>query len=179
MSIVARRYAQALMNLAGQPKQIEPVAVALDEIADAISGSAELQAFLSEPKVALSAKEAVVEQLLAKAGPPPLVRTFVRFVTRKRRIELLDEIRREFHELADERSGRAKAVVTVAAQLSAPQQTALRERLSALTGKKDVQLDVRVDPNILGGLVARVGSTVWDSSLRNQLSRIQQALVKG
>ncbi len=179
MSIVARRYAQALMNLAGKAGQVDETAAALDGIADAWTASAKLQAFLSDPKVALAAKEAVVQKLLAKAGPPPLVQTFVRLVTRKRRIDVLDEMRREFHVLADERSGRATAVVTVATQLTAAQQTALRKRLTAVTGKKEVQLDVRVDPDILGGLVARVGSTVWDSSLRNQLSRIQQSLVKG
>ena len=179
MSIVARRYAQALMNLAGKAGQIEQTAAALDDIADALGASPPLRAFLSDPKVALSAKEAVMEQVLAKAAPPPLVRTFVRLVTRKRRMGLLDAMRQEFHLLADERSGRATAVVTVAAKLTTAQQSALRERLIAVTGKKQVQLDVRVDPDILGGLVARVGSTVWDSSLRNQLSRIQQSLVKG
>lgn len=177
MSIVARRYAQALMNLAAKGNEVEATMAALDEVADSVAGSAELQAFLAEPKVALATKEDVVAELLKKAGVPTLVNTFVRFVTRKRRVELLQDIRSEFHDLADERMGRANARVTVAAELSAQQQEALRNRLQELTGKQ-VQLRVQVDPTILGGIVARVGSTVWDTSLRDQLNRIEQSIAK-
>ena len=178
MSIVARRYAQALMNLAVQAKDVEGTAQALDELADSMAAAPPLQSFLAEPKVAPATKEAVVQELLAKAGLPPLVNTFVRFITRKRRIGLLEEIRTAFHDLVDERMGRASAWVTAAAELSVAQQEALRARLQALTGKQ-IRLRVQVDPGILGGVVARVGSTVWDASLRNQLNRMQDSIVNG
>jgi F-type H+-transporting ATPase subunit delta len=175
MSIIARRYAQALMNLAVKADQVADAAKALDEVADNVAGSERLQAYLAEPKVALSAKEAVISEMLQKGGVSPLVSTFVRFIARKRRIELLEDIRGEFHELADERMGRANAQVTVAAELNAKQQDALRSRLRVLTGK-EIQLRMQVDPGLLGGFVARVGSTVWDSSLRNQLNLIHQSI---
>lgn len=178
MSIIARRYALALMNLAAKEKQVESVATALDEFAATVAGSTKLQAFLSEPKVTLVAKEQVVTDVLAKSSVPALVSTFLRFITRKRRIGLLEEIRAAYHELADERMGRAKAQVTVAAALSAEQEQSLRKQLEALSGKQ-VLLQVQVDEAILGGMVARIGSTVWDGSLRNQLSRIQQSIMKG
>jgi F-type H+-transporting ATPase subunit delta len=178
MSIVARRYAQALMNLAAKSKAVETTAAGLDELADSVAGSAELQALLAEPKVSLTDKEAIVLALLEKARVPSLVSTFVRFVARKRRIGLLEDIRREFHDLADERMGRANAYVTVAAALSSQQEQSLRERLQTLSGKQ-VQLRVRVEPDILGGIVARIGSTVWDGSLRNQLNQIHQSIAKG
>jgi F-type H+-transporting ATPase subunit delta len=178
MSTVGRRYAQALMNLAAKAKQVEPVAAGLDELADAVASSEPLRALLAEPKVPLAAKEAVMHALLAKAGVPALVETFVRFITRKRRIELLGDIRGEFHDLADERMGRANADVTVASELTAAQAKALQERLAGLSGRQ-VALRVRVDPDILGGVVARIGSTVWDGSLRNQLAQIQQSITKG
>jgi F-type H+-transporting ATPase subunit delta len=177
MSIVARRYATALMNLAARDRQVEAVAAGLNELADLLVESEPLRAFLSEPKVALATKEAVVADLLNKVQVPPLVNTFVRFLTHKRRIVLLDEIRAEFHDLADERMGRANADVVVATGLTDAQQDALRSRLQSLTGK-EVRLRVQVDPDILGGVVARIGSTVWDSSLRNQLDRIEQTIAK-
>jgi F-type H+-transporting ATPase subunit delta len=175
MSIVARRYALALMNLAARAKAVEAVSAALDEMADTLAESPQLQAFLVEPKISPTAKEAVVEALVTRGKVPGLVGNFLRFVTRKRRIELLPDIRAEFHELSDERMGRANAQVVVATALSDPQTKALRERLRGLTGK-EVRLQVQVDPAILGGVVARVGSTVWDGSLRNQLDRIQHSI---
>ena len=178
MSIVARRYAQALMNLAARDNAVEAFTAGLDAMADTLAGSPELQAFFAEPKVTLAAKESVVRELLAKLAVSPLVSTFVRFITRKRRVIGLEEIRREFHELADARMGRANAEVTVAAALTPEQEAALRKRLQALSGK-EVRLRVQVHPDILGGVVARIGSTVWDGSLRNQLTQIHQSIVKG
>ncbi|HKI97091.1 MAG TPA: ATP synthase F1 subunit delta [bacterium] len=178
MSVIARRYAQALMNLAVKAKAVEPTAAGLDEVADSVAGSPELQALLEEPKVALADKEAVIVALLDKTQAPTLVATFVRFITRKRRAGLLDDIRSEFHDLADERMGRASADVTVASALSTDQEQALRERLQALSGK-EIKLRVQIDPGILGGVVARIGSTVWDGSLRNQLTQIHQSIAQG
>jgi len=178
MSIVARRYAQALMNLAVRGKSLDAASAGLDEMADALAASEQLQAFFAEPKVALAAKEAVVGELLGKANVDPLVATFLRFLTRKRRIVLLEDIRQEFHVLADERMGRATADVTVAAALTDQQEQALRGRLQELSGK-DVRLRVQVEPDILGGVVARIGSTVWDNSLRNRLTQIHQSIARG
>ena len=154
------------------------MAKGLDEMADMVAGAPQLQALLAEPKLSVASKEAVVSDLVNKAGVPALVGNFLRFITRKRRALLLEEIRAAYHELADERMGRANAQVTVAADLTAEQQEALRKRLQTLSGK-DVKLNVRVDASILGGVVARIGSTVWDGSLRNQLSQIQQTIMKG
>lgn len=178
MSIVARRYAQALMNLAVREGQVEPVSAALNDLGGALAASPELQAFLTEPRVGPAQKAAVVAELLERSEVPPLVATFVRFLTHKRRVELLDDIRSEFHDLADARMGRANAVVTVAAALTGAQEEALRARLSKLSGK-EVKLEVQVDPHLLGGVMARIGSTVWDGSLRNQLNQIQQSLTQG
>ncbi len=178
MSIVARRYAQALLNLATRDNQLDPVLEGLDSVADALAESPQLAAFLAEPRVPIGRKEAVVSEVVERAGVPPLLRTFVQFVTRKRRIRLLEDIRQVFHELVDERMGRANAVVTVAAQLSAEQEERLRGRLEALSGK-EVRMRVSIDPDVLGGVLARIGSTVWDGTLRNQLTQIHQSIAKG
>lgn len=178
MRIVAGRYAQALMNLAAGENQVQEIADGLDDLADAFQESAKLQEFLAEPKVSQAVKEATVTELLQKTQAPPLLNTFVRYVTRKRRIGLLDEMRKVYHELADERMGRANADVTVAAALSTQQESDLKERLEKLSGL-EINLRVNIDPSILGGIVAKIGSTVWDGSLRNQLNQIHQSIIEG
>jgi F-type H+-transporting ATPase subunit delta len=178
MSVVARRYAKALMNLAARDNQIDAIAAGLDQIGEALASDARLGAFLAEPKVPQSSKEAVLAEWLEGSGAPALLTTYVRYLTRKRRNALLEDIRQVFHDLADERMGRAKADVTVAAPLTAEQEQRLQARLETLSGKQ-VQLRLHVDASILGGVVARIGSTVWDGSLRNQLNGIQQSILQG
>ena len=176
--VIAQRYAKALMKLAVAADQIEPVTEGLDTVADALAESERLADFLAESKIPLTAKERAVTDLLAATQVPPLVATFVRFVTGKRRILLLPEIRTVFHRLADERMGRAHAEVVVATPLSADQESRLKERLERLSGKQ-ITLQVQVEPEILGGAVTRIGSTVWDGSLRGRLNHVRQTIIEG
>lgn len=178
MTIISKRYAQALMNLSVRQNQTDAVTQGLDEFTDAVTESAELQAFLTEPRVPQSAKETAVSDLLEKMQVPELLGNFLRLITQKRRIDQLIDIRADFHELADARAGRAHADVTVASALSAEQEQRLRSKLEAISGK-EVNLRVHIDPDIIGGMVARIGSTVWDGSLRNQLNQIHQSILEG
>jgi len=178
MSIVSRRYAQALMNLAVKENQIEPVQEGLDSFANAVADSPRMKAFLDEPRVPQAAKEAAVSEILEKIQGPGMLTNFLRLITEKRRIGLLADIRADFHELADERMGRAHADVTVAAPLNENQEKTLREKLETLSGKQ-IDLRVHIDPTVLGGMVARIGSTVWDGSLRHQLNQIHQSILEG
>lgn len=178
MSIVSKRYALALMNLAVKENQVDPVSEGLDAFADSVADSEELRAVLDEPRVPQKAKEGMVTELAAKIQVPALLGNFLGLITQKRRIELLEDIRADFHELADERMGRAHADVTVTGPLSADQETSLRGKLEALSGKQ-INLRVHIDPVVLGGMVARIGSTVWDGSLRNQLNQIHQSILEG
>ena len=178
MSIVAKRYARALMNLAARENQVDAVAAALDDFGELFTESPQLAAFFSEPKVPPAVKVSVVTELLGKIGAPPLVNTFLRYLTQKRRIGQLPSVREVFHEMADERLGRAHADVTVAADLTQKQEERLRQRLESLSGKQ-INLRVKTDPSILGGIVAQIGSTVWDGSLRHQLNRFHQKLTQG
>ena len=182
MSVVAKRYAQALMNLAvgdgaAKENQMDAVAAALDEFADTLEENPNLAVFLAEPKVPQAGKEGAVADVLEKIGAPALVATFLRFLTHKRRISLAGDIRDVFHELVDARLGRANAEVTVAAALTAQQAEDLKARLETISGKQ-IHLKIKTDPSILGGIVARIGSTVWDGSIRNQLNRVHQQLTQ-
>lgn len=176
--VISRRYAKALMNLAVNAGQVEEVAAGLDTIADAMADSPRLGVFLQNAKVPQPAKQETVNLILQRAEIPPLVDSFVRFVTYKRRIALLEEIRRVFHRLADERLGRAQAEVTVAAPVSPEQEAALLAKLESMTGKQ-ITLSVRVEPDIIGGVITRIGSTVRDGSLRTQLTNLRQSILEG
>ena len=178
MSVVSRRYAKALMNLAVKAGNVDEITKGLDEYADGMAESEDLQNFLADPKVQQAVKESAIAGLLKEAKLPDLLNTFLRFLASKRRSLLAMDIREDFHELADLRMGRAHARVTVAKELTGAQKDQLKKRLETLSGK-DVQLNIEVDPNLLGGVVARIGSTVWDASLRNQLNMIEQSILEG
>lgn len=176
-TIISRRYARALLNLSARANEVEAVAEGLNDVADAVTTSPALADLLINPKVKQADKMQIVNTVLARIGPPAIVSTFVRYLTGKRRIALLDDIRRVYHELADIRTGRATALVTVAVPLDDGQQDQLRRRIEAMSGKQ-ITLDIQVDPAILGGTVTRIGSTVWDGSLRSKLHQIRDSIIQ-
>ncbi|MDH5751229.1 MAG: ATP synthase F1 subunit delta [Deltaproteobacteria bacterium] len=176
--VIAKRYAKALMNLAVKENSVEQVGEGLDTLADALVESAEFAAALADPKVPQSVKAQIMAEVLKKAQAHTLVSNFVRLLTEKRRLVLMGEIRTAFHQLADEKAGRAYARVRVAEKLTGDQEARLKKQLENLSGK-NLTLQVTVDPDLLGGAVARIGSTVWDGSLRNQLDQIRQSFIEG
>lgn len=176
--VVSQRYAKALLNLAEKGDRMEAVTEGLDDIADSLSGSEELRALLVDAKVPQTVKRETMDEVLEQARVQPLVATFIRFITHKRRISLLEEIRKIFHLLADERQGRAHARVTVASELSAREEEQLRTRLEARSGKQ-ITLDIQVEPEIIGGAITKIGSTVQDGSLRTQLKNIRRFIKEG
>lgn len=176
-TIISRRYARALLNLSARTNEVEAVAEGLNNVADAATTSPALADLLINPKVKQADKMKIVDAVLERIQPPAIVSTFVRYLTSKRRIALLDDIRRVYHELADIRMGRATALITVAVPLDDGQQDQLRQRIEAVSGKQ-ITLELQVDPAILGGTVTRIGSTVWDGSLRSKLHHIRDSIIQ-
>ena len=173
--IVSQRYARALLNLSGQ--DLDAMATALDETAVGICGAA-MTAFLASESASQDTKSKILASVLDKMGGPQALSPFVRLLHHKRRLALLPEIAALFRRLADERLGRAQAEVTVAEPLAGALQERLRKQIEKATGKS-VTLNVKVDPAILGGAVTRVGSVVWDGSVRHQLERVRERLLRG
>ena len=122
-----------------------------------------------------------VRELLNKIGDalalePPL-RNFLGLLIDRNRLDLLDEITATYETLLDERLGIVKARVTSALELDSKQKDLVATRLEALTGKK-VRMEVSVDPSLIGGLVAQVGSTIYDGSIRQQLETFRNSLTQ-
>ena len=175
--IISQRYARALMNLSGKDKDVEAMAAALDEAAGIVCGP-QLTEFLTSESASAEIKANVLKSVLDKMGGPKALSPFIRLLHHKRRLTLLPEIAVVFRRLADERLGRAQADVTVAEPMTKAVEERLRKQIEKSTGKS-ISLNVTVDPDILGGAITRVGSVVWNGSVRHHLDQVREQLLKG
>lgn len=174
---MAKRYAKALLEAAAEAGVLEQVAADLEALSPHFAGK-EVAGFFANPAVPRARKEAALTAAAERASASPLSVSLLRLLVARERVGLLPDIARLFRDLADERTGRVRAEVTAAVPLPAASLEALAAQLSAATGRQ-VHLTPRVDPTVLGGLVARVGSTLYDASLRTQLRRMREVLSKG
>jgi F-type H+-transporting ATPase subunit delta len=173
---IARRYAKALFELQ-EPADIGPTADTLRLLAGAFSTSREFRALLLSPVFTREQKAAVVTQLAAKAGCPAITGRFLAHVVRKNRIAQIREMSEEFGKFADQVSNRKVVKVSVARPMADEQQAAIRTKLEQVT-RSQIDLAIHVDPAVIGGLEIRIGSTVYDGTVRGQLSRLRSALTK-
>ena len=175
---VARRYAKALVDVASGTNELETVRQELRECAELLLGHRELRQLLTNPSILRRDKLQILEQVVSHLSLRPLTLSFLRILLEAGRLPALESVLRAYETLVDERLGRVKAKVTAAGPLEAGAQEQLRKRLERLTGKQ-VYLEVRQDPGILGGLITQMGSLVYDGSLRTQLARLRAELIHG
>jgi len=179
VSVAASRYARALADVAFDPRSgLDPqhVTEQLKTVAALVRDSAELQRVLLSPAVPNSRKRGVIGKLAPDLGLNPKIRNFIYVLIDRRRIGQIGEIQEAFQSIVDERMGLIRADVTSARDLTDEQRGAVQAELAKLTGKQ-IRMECSVDPALIGGLVARVGSTVYDGSVRGQLEALQQRLV--
>ncbi|OGW67666.1 MAG: ATP synthase F1 subunit delta [Nitrospirae bacterium RIFCSPLOWO2_02_FULL_62_14] len=175
-SSVARRYAKALFELL-DAKSIEPARSGLAGLGQAFLQSPSLKHVLASPAFVVEEKLSVLTALTDKLHGPPVMKSFLAQLVHKNRIGLLPEIADAFAALADQSKGTGQATVTSAAALNAPEQERVRARLRELL-KRDVEITFQTEPRLLGGLQIRIGSTLYDSSVRSRLNTMQTILTK-
>lgn len=175
-SSVARRYAKALFELL-DPGSVAPTRAGLTGLGEAFSTSALLKHVLVSPAFGFEQKLAVLSALSRKLGCPPIVDRFLAQLVKKNRVAFLPEIADAFASLADQAKGTQQVSVTSAQALSQADQDGLRQRLRALL-KHDVDLTFHQEPALLAGLQIRIGSTVFDSTVRGRLTAMQSLLTK-
>jgi F-type H+-transporting ATPase subunit delta len=175
---VAKRYAKALVDVAAASDDLEAVRRELSGFAALLRDQRELRLFLANPSVLRRDKAQVFERLVSTLEVRPLTRSFLRILLEAGRLVALEGILRAYEALVDERLGRVKAVVTSATPLEAEQEERIRQRLQQVTGKQ-VYLGTHQDSGILGGLVTQIGSVIYDGSLRTQIARLREQLVRG
>ena len=178
MAAVAARYARALADVLtrpGAPAAPDQVRAELRSFLAALETSAELRTVLANPAVPAARKRALVERLGQPLELSRISLNFLFVLLDHRRMNLLDEILRLLETTLDERLGIVRAEVTTADELEAPERELLRDSLRRLTGQQ-VRAEFSVDPELLGGAVTRIGSTIYDGSVRERLRQIQQRL---
>lgn len=174
---VARRYAQALIEIAAEAEATDAVRSDLERF-EVLLDQAEalLRRTLCSPVFTTEERSAVLDVVLPRLGVHKLTSNVLHLVNDKGRMLAVSEIIDEFHALADERAGRVRVTVHTAEPLTSQIEAEVRAALEAATGHT-VVLQTLVDPELLGGMIARVGGKVYDSSLRTRLENIKQALL--
>lgn len=176
-TVVAHLYATALIDAAADANAVEPVGADMKVLAAWLHSDAPaLASALSSPVVSLSERTAVLAALLERLSVHPLVANLLKVANDKGRFDLIEAIAAAYADLADERAGRMRVHVQVAEALSDELHGEIRNALAASTGK-DVQLDVDIRPELIGGLIARIGDRVYDTSVRTQLRQIKKTLL--
>ena len=174
--IVARRYGQALYELAEEKGSLDTVAADAAELRRAWTQSEELREVMARPEIAPEGKKAIWKDLLADSADPDL-RSLLYLLTDKNRLNFLTEILDFFERLLRQRSGEVMASVRTAQPLRAEQEEELKQSLSRMLDKK-VTLQVTVDEALLGGLVVRIEDRMFDGSLRSRLTGLTERLQK-
>jgi F-type H+-transporting ATPase subunit delta len=174
---VARRYARALADVAGEadPSRLEAIAAEIEAVAAALRRVEGAVRFFEDPGIGRAAKEKTIEALGKKAGVSDLTRRFLRVLTDHRRIAALPAIARSFAGIKNERLGVVPAAATTAVPMSEAESRRFRESLQTMTGRR-VRLSLEVDPAVLGGVRTRIGSRVYDGTLRRQLEILRGRL---
>lgn len=173
----AARYAKALFDVAVAESTPEQAEQELTAFFDVVQGHADLRQALLSPAVPAARKAAVVAHLLDRLQPSGPVRKLLVLLAERDRLELLPELVTVYHERVMEHLKVVQAEVTTAAALPADQAAQLQQRLGKTLGRS-VTLTTKVDPALIGGMVTRIGSTVYDGSLATQLTALRQRLTE-
>ncbi len=174
---IARRYAQALNEQAAQADAMEQVDSDIAMISDTMSASRELVNFFNSPIISREKKGEVIRALFEESAHKVTLQ-FLAMMVDKRRENLFSNVASAYQELRDSQLGVTPVSARTSHPLSEEDQTALLSSLEKMTGKQ-IRLDSQVDSSILGGIVIRVGDTVYDGSVVNQLATLRERLESG
>ena len=175
MASMAGRYAAALFELAKEERQLPRVEADLAAFRAMLNASEDLRRLVRSPVISAEDQAKALGAILGRAGSSPLTANFFKLIARNRRLFAVGDMIRDFRALLARERGEVEADVASAHPLSPGQLNALKDALRVQIGK-DVQVNTRVDPALLGGLVVKVGSRMIDSSLRTKLNNLKVAM---
>ena len=174
---IARNYAEALLELARRANDLPGWGSMIASVADAMGRDVTLRRFLESPRVSVEQKNEILGKALQDRTPRLFVR-YLQALVRNRRHLLIPQIADAYRTLVDEAEGRVHAQVTVAKEATAEDEALIARQLSRALGK-DVIPHLTVNPEILGGVVVRVGDRVMDGSVRRRLMTLRNRLIYG
>jgi F-type H+-transporting ATPase subunit delta len=175
MASMAGRYAVALFDLAKEQRQLPQIEADLKGFQALLDESQDLRRLIRSPVISAEDQSKALDAVLAKAGVSGITANFFRLIARNRRLFAVGEMMRDFRALLARERGEVGADVASAHPLTPEQLNALKDALRIQIGK-NVQVNTRVDANLLGGLVVKVGSKMIDSSLRTKLNNLKVAM---
>jgi F-type H+-transporting ATPase subunit delta len=174
---LARRYARAVLEIGTANGNLDKIGADLRSLAKAMRESAELVTALTNPAIRRADRRRVIDGLLQRIGAEPHTKNLVYLLLDGERLGSLEAISREVDAMIEAKAGRMSAEITSARPLDATQLSQIITSLEKLSGKK-VAVTRREDPDLLGGVVAKLGDTVYDGSLRTQLRTLRDELTK-
>ena len=175
---IARRYSAALADVVLATGETETVKAELAGWTEIFHNSTDLQTVFSNPAITHINKEKVLEDLIAKVRPAKATANFLRILLQNGRLTEIGEINDRFDAVLQERGGVISAEITSARELPDNERISFQSNLEKLTGKK-VNINYAVNKDIIGGVVTRIGSTVYDGSVKTKLENLKEQLVNG
>ena len=175
---IARRYAEALADVATDRNQVERIDNEVRIFAEMMKSSRDLHDTFASPIISQSDKLKVLEALIARTSTGEMTANLLRTMLSHYRLHHVAEVYEQFRREINERKGLIIAEVTTATDVGASEQAKLGRTLEQMTGKR-VDFNFKTDPSLIGGVVTRIGSVVYDGSVRTQLKEIKDRLKKG
>ena len=176
VTTIANRYARALADVITERGEMNQVVAELNGFASMMAGHDQVRDVFASPVLSADRKRAVLGELLSKMQLRPTSSNFVRLLLDNSRLHNLDQMMRALARELDSRTNIVSAEITTARDISQQEETMLADKLKAATGKQ-VRLQFRTDPGIIGGVVTRIGSVVYDGSIKSQLAQMKQRLM--
>ena len=173
--VVVNRYARALADVVGRTGEFRKVQQELADFAAVYRDSAELREALKTPAVALPVKLKILDALLARLATSPTTSNFLRILLANYRLSLLDAILAAYQRIANERMGIVRVSISSAVELPPPSRQELQARFETLT-RNQVEMEFRLEEGLVGGVLAQIGSTLYDGSVRGSLAQIRERL---
>ena len=179
-NVVSRRYASALFSIGKEAgmAELERYGASLSALGEAVEKTPKLAEAFRNPVLSSEEKKKVVLSLLDVAGGGAVEQKFCALLADKGRLDLLPAIAADFGVMLDEASGISRGVVTTAVELDEEYMDKIKSKLESQTGRKLV-LEFVIEPSIIGGIVLRVGDSVYDASLRAQLDNLRESIKRG
>lgn len=174
--VIARRYATALLELGTETNQLDAIVDEISRAAQTFESSQELRSLLADPMVAPDAKKAVLRDIGDRLGIGQATKNTLELLLDRRRVIALPAIAQRLREMADAHRGIVRAEVFTAMPLPEEYFTLLQQQLERVTGRR-IALDRKLDPSLIGGVVARVGDTVYDGSLLARLRQMKDSML--
>jgi F-type H+-transporting ATPase subunit delta len=175
---IARRYAKALVQLGAEEGAVEKFNSELTAVNAVLADNPALNSIFRSPAYGIEAKRAILRDIIGKLELSGTVANFLQLILDRNRLAFLPQIAESFSAFADDLSGVIRPTLSSGLPLDGSQVGEIKAALEKSTGKK-VVLNVEVDPNLIGGVVTKIGGTVYDGSVRTQLNRIEDILQKG